>query len=593
LRLKRYILAGLSGVLMVLGFPGINLSYLAWVALVPLLVSVYDANWKQSLKLGLVAGIIYFGGTMNWLMALHPFSTLFWVMLGFAALILYLSSYVFIFTVSVNFVTRCWILDARYRRPASSSGCLAYSFLVAVVWTGLEILRGRLATGLPWAGLGHTQWDNLPLIQISSFTGMYGVTFLIAMINGTIANFLIDIRRWRSSLKSAVVPFALLIASLVYGWLALSGSPQGEKVKIELVPGNIRQMEKLRSWGRAEWIFDRYACITELAAAEKPDIIVWPETSVPQYTFLSGTAPSELRYLVQRWNAYFLIGTPHTERHPERKTYNAAFLLSPAGEEIDRYYKIHLVPVSEYFPMKRYLPDSWQKLVTGVSDWDMGSRYTVFSAPPAKFGVVICFESVFPELFRKFVSKGVNLMGIITNDAWFRGTYAPEQHYSMAPFRAVENRVAVFRCANYGISCIIDPWGRTSRKVEAELLFSIKLGKHDPRSDLDGRAVPEILKQAFADHGYLLSQNATVRAAKAGTSWLITDNGKGYSIWKERDKKLDVYEEKYLVGEVFLRQGGTFYTRHGDYLPWACLTIATFLVFQTWWYRRRSQFLLH
>jgi apolipoprotein N-acyltransferase len=190
------------------------------------------------------------------------------------------------------------------------------------------------------------------------------------------------------------------------------------------------------------------------------------------------------------------------------------FLLSPAGEEIDRYYKIHLVPVSEYFPLKRYLPASWQKLVTGISDWNMGSRYTIFSAPPAKFGVVICFESVFPELFRKFVAKGVNLMGIITNDAWFRGTYAPEQHYSMAPFRAVENRVAVFRCANYGISCIIDPWGRVSQKLE-------------PDSD-----------------------------------------------------------ESYLVGEVYLRQGGTFYTRHGDYLPWACLAMALFLAFQTWWYRR-------
>jgi len=521
LELRRYILAGLSGILLVLGFPGANLSYLAWLALVPLLISVHDANWKQSLKLGLVAGVIYFGGILNWIMVLHPFSTLFWAMLGFVVLTLYLSTYIFIFTVSVNFITRCWILDAgcsildtRYRRPASSVERLAYSFLVAVVWTGLEILRGRVATGLPWAGLGHTQWANLPIIQISSLTGMYGVTFLIAMVNGAIASFLIDMRRWRSSLKAAVIPLVLVIASLIYGWVVLSGSPQGEKIKVALVPGNIKQMEKLRSWGSAGWIFSKYARITERAAAEKPDIIVWPETSVPQYTFLSGIAPSELRSLVQRWDAYFLMGTPHTERRPERKTYNAAFLLSPDGEEVDRYYKIHLVPVSEYFPMKRYLPKSWQRLVTGVSDWDTGSRYTIFSAPPARFGIVICFESVFPELFRKFVAKGVNLMGIITNDAWFRGTYAPEQHYSMAPFRAVENRVAVFRCANYGISCIIDPWGRVGQKIQP---------------DSDG---------------------------------------------------------SYLVGEVYLRPGGTFYTRHGDYLPWACLAMAVFLAFQTWWYRR-------
>jgi apolipoprotein N-acyltransferase len=323
-------------------------------------------------------------------------------------------------------------------------------------------------------------------------------------------------RRWRLSLKASVVPLVLLIISLVYGWITLSGSPQGERMKIALVPGNIRQMDKLMAWRRdgARRIFNKYARITEIAAAEEPDLIVWPETSVPQYTFVTGSVPNGLSSLVQKWNAYLLIGTPHAEYLPERRTYNAAFLLSPEGEEIDRYYKIHLVPVSEYFPMKRYLPESWQKLITGVSDWDSGSEQTIFSAPPAEFGVVICFESIFPKLFRQAVGEGVNLMGIITNDAWFEGTFAPEQHYSIAPFRAAENRISVFRCANHGISCIIDPWGRISQKTE-------------PKSD-----------------------------------------------------------EEYLVGEVWLHRGGTFYTRHGDYLPWACLTAALILAFYTWWYMK-------
>ncbi len=499
-------LAGLSGVLMALGFPRINLSVLAWVALVPLLVSLHDADWKQSLKLGLVAGGIYFGGVMNWFMVLVPFSTWLWVTLGYIALTLYLASYVVIFAVIVNFVSRHW-------KPASSIQHLAYSVFAAAVWTAMEFLRGRVITGMPWGGLAHTQWQNLPIIQISSLTGMYGVTFLIVLVNGAIACFLIDVRRWRSSLKAAVIPFALLMISLIYGWIALSGSSQGEKVKIALVPGNVKQMEKLMSWGSAEWILDKYVRITDRAAEEKPDIIVWPETSVPQYMFISGRMPKELKSLVQRSGAYFLTGTPHTERNPERQTYNSVFLLSPTGEEIDRYYKIHLVPIGEYFPLKSILPKRIQKLVTGVSDWDRGEEYTIFSVPPAKFGVAICFESIFPELFRKFVSQGVNLMGIITNDAWFDGTCAPEQHYSMAHFRAVENRVAVFRCANYGISCIIDPWGRVNRKIEP-------------------------------------------------------DTG-----------------EEYLVDEVCLHTGGTFYTRNGDYLPWSCVVMTLFLVLQTWWYK--------
>lgn len=510
MRFKRYILAGLSGVLLVLGFPGINLSILAWVALVPLLVSLHDANWKQSLVLGLVAGGVYFGGTMNWLMALGPFSTWFWVTLGFIALALYLTVYIIIFAVSVNFVTRHW-------KPTSSVQYLARSVLVAVIWTGMELLRGRVVTGLPWVTLAHTQWQNLPLIQISSLTGMYGVTFLIVLINGAIANFLIDISRWKLSLKTAVAPFALLIVSLIYGWIALSGTSQGEKIKVALVPGNVKQIDKLMSWGSAEWIFGKYARITERAAAEKPDIIVWPETSVPRYTFVSASTRRELKTLVRSWDAYFLTGTPHIEISSDQKVYNSAFLLSPTGAEVDRYYKMHLVPIGEYFPLKQILPESLQKLVTGVSDWDSGDSYTIFSAPPAKFGVVICFESIFPELFRGFVGKGVNLMGIITNDAWFDGTFAPEQHYSMAHFRAVENRIAVFRCANYGVSCIIDPWGRVSRKIK-------------PDSD-----------------------------------------------------------EDYMVEEVCLRSGGTFYTRNGDFLPWSCVAMTLLLMLQTWRYRRRYQ----
>jgi len=504
LKMKRYILAGLSGVLMVIIFPGINISHAAWFALVPLLIAIHDANWKQALISGFITGIIYFGGTLNWFMSLHPYSSLFWVILGFALLMLYLSSYVFIFAVSVNFINRLW-------RPASSREYLASSFLAAVVWTGLEILRGYVVTGFPWMCLGHSQWANLPIIQISSLTGMYGVTFLVVIVNAAIANFLIDISRWRSSAKAAAVPVALVIICLVYGGIALSESPRGEKIKVALVPGNIKQMDKLRSWRTGpEWILRKYIRITDKAAAEKPDMIIWPETCIPDYMFSRNMVQEELKSAVQRWNSYLLMGTPHVERSPERRIYNASFLLSPAGEIVDSYYKIHLVPVSEYFPMKRYLPESWQELVSGVSDWDMGSKHTIFSAPPARFGVVICFESIFPGIFRKFVSKDVNLMGIITNDAWFEGTYAPEQHYSMAPFRAVENRVSVFRCANYGISCIIDAWGRVAKNIEPD---------------------------------------------------------KG---------------EDYLVGELSLRKGGTFYTRHGDYLPWACLAMTLFLIFQTW-----------
>jgi len=507
-KIRKYALAGLSGVLLVLSFPEFNLSQLSWFALVPLLVAIYGSDWRESLWLGLVAGIIYFGGIMNWIMVLIPYSTIFWVTLGYVVLTLYLSCYVFLFAVSVNFVSQ-------WKRPDIQP--LAYSFLTAVTWTGLEVLRGYVATGLPWASLGYTQWRNVPLIQISSITGMYGVTFLIAMINGMIAGFLIDIRRWRSSLKAVLVPLGIIAVCFAYGWVSLSSSFEDEKIKVSMVPGNVSQKDKMASWGdKSDWIFDKYVQATQYAADEKPDILVWPESAVPQFIFPESPELDRLKFLIPRWGAYLLMGVISYEgTYPDHKVYNSAFLLSPAGEEIDRYHKIHLVPISEYFPLKRYLPESLHDLVTGVSDFDSGSRYTIFSAPPARIGVPICFESVFPEISRRFVREGANVICIITNDAWFIGTFAAQQHFSMAPFRAIENRISIFRCANYGVSCIIDPYGRIMRKLEKN--------------------------------------------------------------------------EKYLTGEVGLHVGGTFYTKHGNYLPWACLAMTLFLVAQTWWYGHSNQ----
>lgn len=462
----KYILAGLSGILLVAGFPEINLWSLSWFALVPLLVAIHKATWKESLWLGFVTGCVYFLGIMNWLMILAPFSTIYWVTLGYVALSAYLACYVFLFTVSVNLITSYW---KRHYPEESSTQKLAYILLVAIAWTGSEVLRSYIISGLPWASLGYTQWHILPVIQIASVAGMYAVTFLIALINGMVAVFVIDISKWKSSLKSAIIPLGILIVCLVYGWVSLSSSTDVKKIKIGLVPGNIKQKDKMDSWGdKAGWIFDKYIQDTQLIAEEKPDLLVWPETAVPQFIFPKSEERERLTFLLSRWNAYMLMGALSYEQDPDWKVYNSAFMINPKGEVIDKYDKIHLVPVSESFPFKSFLPKKWQSYVTGTSDFDRGSRYTIFNSPLANIGVPICFESVFPQISRKFVQDGANLIGIITNDSWFIGTFAAQQHFSMAPFRAVENRVAVFRCANYGISCIIDPYGRVTQKIEPD-----------------------------------------------------------------------------------------------------------------------------
>jgi len=417
--------------------------------------------------LGFVTGCVYFLGIMNWLMILVPFSTVYWVGLGYIVLSVYLACYVFIFSVSVNLVTSYW---RRHYPEDSVFQKIAYILFVAIAWTGTEVLRGYVISGLPWASLGYTQWKILPVIQIASFAGMYAVTFLIALINGMIAVFVIDISKWKSSLKSAVVPLGILAVCLIYGWVSMSNTTDVKKIKVGMVPGNIKQRDKMNSWGdKAGWIFDKYLQATQIAEEAKPDLLVWPETAVPQFIFPKSAELNQLTFLLSRWNVYMLMGAiSYEQTDNDWKVFNSAFMLTPEGKVIDKYDKIHLVPVSESFPFKSFLPKKWQAYVTGTSDFDSGSRYTVFSSPLANIGVPICFESVFPQISRKFVQDGANLIGIITNDSWFVGTFAAQQHFSMAPFRAVENRVSVFRCANYGVSCIIDPYGRVTQKLEPD-----------------------------------------------------------------------------------------------------------------------------
>ncbi len=477
-RKYKYLLAILSGALLVLGFPEFNLSILSWFALVPILFAIRDADWKESLWLGFITGIIYFGGIMYWIMILIPFSTIFWVTLGYLVLSLYLACYVFLWTVSVNFISRHWLKSISIE---SFEYKLAYIFLVAVFWTGLEVLRGHIVSGLPWASLGYTQWANIPMIQIASIFGVYGVSFVIVLLNASIVVFINDIKNWRSSVKSMIIPTGILIVCLVYGLIVSSRPIESEKIKVALIPGNIKQKDKMASWGdKSGWIFEKYIDITYRAVDEKPDLIVWPETAVPQLMFPASEEYDKIKFLLSRWNTYLLMGAISYElTHPGYKVYNSAFLLDPKGDIIDKYDKIHLVPISESFPFKQYLPEKIRNLVVGISDFDSGNRYTVFRTPYANIGVPICFESVFPEISRKFINNGADAICIITNDSWFIGTFAAEQHFSMAPFRAVENRTSVFRCANYGISCIIDLYGRVTQKL-------------DPKENEDGYLVGDV-----------------------------------------------------------------------------------------------------
>ena len=189
-------------------------------------------------------------------------------------------------------------------------------------------------------------------------------------------------------------------------------------------------------------------------AEEKPDLIIWPETATPFFFQDAKEFQPFILDIPKKTNAFLLFGTP-TYKIQKGKVnhYNSAYLVSPSGEPVGKYDKIHLVPFGEYVPMQDLL-FFIGSLGEGIGDFKSGKEIFNFSLPQGKFGVLICFEIIFPDLCRRFVKRGANFLVTITNDAWFGRTSAPYQHFSMATFRAVENRVFVARAANTGITGI-------------------------------------------------------------------------------------------------------------------------------------------
>ncbi len=445
---QRYALAIVSGILLAVSHPGLSFFPLAWIGLVPLLIAVKSAsNSKSAFCIGYTAGLTFFSILLYWIVLLYPYANIFLTALGYVALVAYVALYFAIFAVFAH-------------RPLCQKRTTVI-FSLALLWTGLEWIRSWLLTGFPWGSMGYTQWKYLPAIQIASICGVHGVSFIVVLFNVTLADFIVHSARLRIKLKATVLPISMVLICLSYGFFCLSHSKNPTpRVKLALIPGNVSQLDKWQ-YNEIPKIFNDYIDLTKKADATNPDLIVWPETAL--HSLILSAAENQykprLLEMLKKHEIYLLTGAPVQEL--DTKFYNSAFILSPSGEKLGSYSKIHLVPFGEYVPLSPLLPNIIQ-----FEAFEPGKTINLIplaNIKNAQVGISICFESAFPNLFRKFVKKGANLMGILTNDAWFEGTTAPSQHLAVAPFRAVENRIAVFRCANGGISCIIDGFGRITQ----------------------------------------------------------------------------------------------------------------------------------
>jgi apolipoprotein N-acyltransferase len=451
----------LTGALLVLSLPKPDLYPLAWIALVPLLLVVGGkSSLAQAVLASYVAGVIFFAGTCYWIT-----ETMF-IYGGLSTTAAFGVGALFALVYALYFV----LFGLGVRLAITKFGRRGLIF-AAPLWVTVELLRSVLFSGFPWMLSGYALVPYAGTLQIVTWTGVYGLSFLATAVNS-----LITVGWFERSIRwiglSAVV--------IVTAWLlpVFGERSSNDPIAVRLVQTNISLDQP---WTKP----DSDELMRELAALStrdgtEPRLVVWPETPAPFY-LTDSAFRAHVRGIAQQLGAYFLVGYIDTVGEGPANSAgegpaNSAGLLSPAGDQISRYDKIHLVPFGEYVPFKRLLFFA-ESLTRQVGDFVMGTDYTLSVVDDHRVSAIICYESIFPNLVRQFVKRGSELMVLITNDGWFGHSSAPYQHFRMGVVRAVENRRYMVRTANTGISAIIDPYGR----IEAETPIGV-------RTILDGSA---------------------------------------------------------------------------------------------------------
>jgi len=425
------------------------------VALAPLLVSlapgpaaVARPSSMRAFLLGLVAGLTYFCGTTYWTG---------WVMRQYGdlssaaawSLMLLLSAYLALYPALFAVIVH------RLVGRLGASGLL----LAPAVWVTTELGRGYLFTGFPWVLLGYSQTTVLPVAQLASLVGVFGLSGLVALVGTALA--MLVVCRGRLRWMPGVVASACVAVTASWGSARLADdslSRQGLPYRVGLIQGNVAQGEK---WNpdRAATIVRSYMERTREAAGRGARFIIWPESALPFFFQEEPAVGDAVRRLARETGTTLLFGSDQLERTTPPRYFNAAFLVEPQGTVAAVYRKLHLVPFGEYVPMKRLLFFAGP-LVQAVSDFSEGDRMVMLPVEGRPVSTAICYEVVYPDLGRRATLAGSQLLTTITNDAWFGYSSAPWQHFEMASMRAIEQGRYLARAANTGISGIVDPYGR-------------------------------------------------------------------------------------------------------------------------------------
>ncbi|MCY3737325.1 MAG: apolipoprotein N-acyltransferase [Gemmatimonadaceae bacterium] len=476
--------AVLSGLLLALAFPchpenPAALAYgpaWAWIALAPLLhVLAGGPRPAPAFRLGWAAGFVFYLASLYWVAHTRGGGPA--VVGGTGLMAVYLAVFTGLFAMA----------QASLCRRHGPRTLLA----APVLWTAMEYLQSVGELGFPWLLLGHSQAPWPAVVQYAEHTGVFGVSFAAALAGALLA--LAQSSGVRDRSRALIAAAAVPALAALHGVLVL-GPADGTGLRVAVVQNNLG-LEKWRPGG----LEASFASLDSLSRrAERPGLIVWPETALPCNLDRRADCRRRMQALADELGTPILTGAPGTDA-ATGEPLNAAFLFSPGREEVPAYAKMHLVPFGERTPLRDRLPlvrsIDWSALTGDLApaEFARGRSRTLFTAgqDSSRFALLICFESVFPDFVRQSVREGADFLVNITNDSWFGPTAGPYQHAELAVLRAVENRVAIARCATSGVSLFVDRYGRTRQRTE--------LGTADVRTEVVGTRRSPTVYTRFGD----------------------------------------------------------------------------------------------
>ena len=435
-----------SAFLMAISQQPIGYGFLAFFSIIPIIPFLHKLkSYRSALWNGFLWGFTY------------NFLTVFWIAtnIGTTQIIAFITMILSVLILSLTPMIIFFLWCALNRRKIN---LLFLSF----VWPSVELMRSYGSLGFPWVSISNSLVDYNNIIQLIEYIGMYGLSALVILINILIYNLII-----RRDLQSILILSLTVSSSILIGVLIKSNYEldKDKNLNIAVIQPNIHLSEKW-SRGSQNKIMNKIISQSQEALIEKPDLLVWPETSVISYLIQRDKINyNKIKSLLDSNTTKLIAGIPYYESLNNKiRYYNSVGYFDGSGL-LGLYHKIHLVPGAEYVPFSKYL-NSLEIFNFGMGNFSHGESYQLFDVNDYKFAAMICLESIFPYLSRKFVADGANFLVYVVNDGWYESAPEPQQHASRAVYRAIETRRPIVRCANTGISMIIDQLGNITHQID-------------------------------------------------------------------------------------------------------------------------------